>query len=520
MSVDEYAKKVNQIKSTLSQYDQQTVLNFGLWYLDTQDKSQESIAKSMPFLTFLLIKWSMQIAENGLRKITRDEFLKISNNLYQLQAPATNLDSSGSLELKLRPMLMQQGAPQVHIADDMLSFARQRIWFDQPAVGYYEQVFQRISGISIKTFFSISSYFSLNASTTEVSQIDLGILVVHLTPSETIEDIAAYLKFVGIRNDQLPDFMQRYVEADAPKYEYYAETPLILKPLLLLGNKIVIANRRLYLRSMAYYLSNSLKLEDGRKFKEHFGPTLESYVSSVLTDASVHFHSEAAIKVIYDQERKTGKIVDFIIEDRFRVFMDCKAIEPNDYTSTCTDPDLLAARLKESYTKAIWQGQECCFNLEQLPQFQKKPPFLLVVVHRDHYLSNGKRLDQYLGIGLEKEIKAKYGYVPIPLDHIYYVTVHDFERLISANQTQNGELSTILEDAVKKDAKPETAMFLFSMHLIGKQGVDDKKLHATMLKEFESVHRNILSNARSWSEKIVPYLQARSKLIGLIERNS
>src|SRR5471032_1304886 len=105
MPIDEYAKKVNQIKSALSQYDQQTVLNCGLWYLDTQDRDQESIARSMPFLTFLLIKWSMQIAENGLRKITRGEFLKIANNLYQLQAPATNMDSSGSLELKLSPML-------------------------------------------------------------------------------------------------------------------------------------------------------------------------------------------------------------------------------------------------------------------------------------------------------------------------------------------------------------------------------------------------------------------------------
>lgn len=512
MPVDKYQKKVNQIKNKLAIYDQQTVLNCGLWYLDREDKDQQSVARSMPFLTFLLIKWSMQIAVNGVKKISHAEFLKLANDLYQLQAAATDFDSGGTVELKLRPMLMQQGAPQVSASDDLLAFARQKIWFDQAEDRYYEETFQRISGLSISAFFSISCYFVINASSSKIFKIDIGTLLVHLTPSVTIDDLCAYLRFVGVSNKKLPAFMAAHLENEAPKYEYYAETPLILKPVILLGTEVVIANRRLFIRSMASYLSNALKLADGRKFKEHFGPTLEGYVSKLLREVSANHQTEQSIKTDYEKYKKTGKIVDFIIEDRLRIFMDCKAIEPNDFISTCTDPQLLATRLKESYTKAIWQGQECCFTFDQISTFEKKAPFMLVVVHRDHYLSNGKRLAEYLDIDLESQIKEKFGYIPIPLGNIYYVTIHDFERLLSTYKNGKGKLSEILEMAVRNDAKPETAMFLFSMHLSGSTGIDDASINSIMIRQFETLHREILENADFWDGKAKLYLQYRSKM--------
>jgi len=473
---------------------------------------------SMPGLIFLLIKWSMQDSNNGEKNIHPKELLSIANRLYQLQAVACDLNAEGSLELKLRPILIQQGADQGRVGDDILSLKRQLDWFEKTDNRYYDDLFKSKTNITIRTFFEISSYLCLRVNARQSPVIDIGKILIDLSPWHSFDEIIFYLDFLGIKIDKIPEFMQHHAWPNNPVAEYFSDTPFFSKPLILMRDKIVVSNRRTFLRSMSTLGSVSLKRYDGRKFKEKFGASLEIYVSKILNEAKLIFQTEAITRELYAKNKVKGKVVDFIIEDKNRIFLDCKAIEPNAYINTLADQKLLAEGLAENYIKAIWQGQECCHIFNKYGQPQEKIPFLIIVVHRDHYLSSGARVQEYLGVDIQNEIGLKYGYIPIPLRHIYYVTIHDFERLIQAGISGIANISSILEGAVQDDMLKETSNLLFSMHLDKIKAPNNAELVLSAQSQFEIVHNHVIENAKLWNGEVIHFIAARSALMQKMEK--
>lgn len=507
---------MRQIKRSLAQYEKFSILKCGLNYLVTQECGNKNIAMSMPWLIFLLIKWSMQEEANGKIPITQGQLLEVANQLYQLQSLAADLKGAGGLVVKLRRMLMQQSAPQTHPGDNALSFSRQRNWFEKSRDKYFEECFKKASGISLSTFFDISSYFLLHVNAKESPIYDMGRLVIDLSPSTSLRDIALYLTLVAVKIEEIPEFMKVQPASENKPAEYFSDTPFLFKPLIVNGQQLIVANRNVFMRAMASFVSNTLKKVDGRRFKNHFGDELERYVSELLKRTGMTFTPEAEIKALYKEMNYAGKVVDFIIEDRFRIFLDCKAIEPNEYISTLADPAELAEGLKESYIKAIWQGQECCHLVNKSARMEPRAPFLLVVVHRDHYISSGVRVAEDLKNGIEAEIVAEYGYVPIPLERIYYLTIHDFERILSNVRLKNQEISSMLEKAVQADKKAETNKLLFSMHVDEFHGQNDEELISAAEEEFTKVLEVVEHNQSYWNGKAQQYLRRRSELIQIV----
>ncbi|MRV73553.1 hypothetical protein GJ700_17715 [Duganella sp. FT92W] len=504
-----YVDAAKKIKTELSRYSKNSILWLSLQALEGSGTDPINRAKAMPNILFLLVKWSMQTHGALGRDITKKEFNAIANDIYQLQPLAAVLDDTNPFTLKIRSLLMQQVACQTDDVSDMLALARQRMWFCDDSTGYYREKFLLAAGISLDNFFAIAFYFvslAFGEKPGQLCKVSQANVLIQLTPSISVDDLASFLKLTATRSSKLPEFFSTFREDECPTWEYFSETPFVTKPLILEGKNVIVSNRKVLLRSMGSFVSNFLKTAFREDFKKKFGETMERYVETLLIRNQVNHINEDKIAVIYTREKKKGKLVDFLIEDAGRIFLDAKAIEPNDYTSTCVDPTALRERLTSSYIKAIWQGQECSHNLSGLADFPKKSTFMLVVVHQDHFISTGQKVETELFPELTKEIVAKYGALHIPLQHIYYVTIHDLECLLAFCRVNGKDISEFLTDSARLDADALTAKMVFHMHLpkpdTGHYDDSLADLSEIYLDQLSSV---IQANAKYWNGKVGEY---------------
>jgi hypothetical protein len=56
----------------------------------------------------------------------------------------------------------------------------------------------------------------------------------------------------------------------------------------------------------------------------------------------------------------------------------------------------------------------------------------------------------------------------LPLEHVFVVSIDDFERLCAETACGEIELASFLRTAVSDNKKPETAKWFFDQHLAGK----------------------------------------------------
>lgn len=518
-----YSNKAKDIKGVLSQYSKESVLAVALQYLERVGGDPLSRAKSMPGIVFLLIKWSMTSAGSNAHEITHKQFSELANRIYSLQSLALALNNSNPFELKIRTLLMSQVASQKSDESELLALARQRVWFLSDGDQYYRSKFISLCGFSLDKFFSLASIFACHAAdceSNELSKINISRLIVEITPTISPDEIALFLKLTSTSIASMPEFFNTFSHDDCPTWEYFSETPLIERPLIVHGDEIFLVNRKLYLRAMSCFVSNLMKKDNGEEFKRYFGPTLERYVENIFDRGRLTYLTEIQIKKSYQcNQNKIGKVVDFIIEDDgCRIFVDAKAIEPTNYVSTCTDPVLLRDRLQGSYIKAIWQGQECCKNMMGLSGFRPMQSFLLIVVHQDHFISTGGKIGKDVHPELSMEIEGEFGMIPIPLDNIYYLTIHDLERLISLASNNITTISKFLTEVIKSDADPVSAKLLFDMHLTGQPGgTEDKFLVEELVSFFETAGKLVRLNLEYWNGKVYEFVGQRQKLAALLQ---
>ena len=210
---------------------------------------------------------------------------------------------------------------------------------------------------------------------------------------------------------------------------------------------------------------------------------------------------------------KKAKIVDFIINEDAKIYLDSKAIEPNALVSTSHDPDVLKRSLEASYIKAIFQGQECCHALTQGNMFDPSENFLLIVVHQDHYISSGVRIEELIYPDLSKEIIEKFDHMPIPIKNIYYLTIDDLEILVAIESQKKYSISEILREAAIRDEKPETSCMLFSMHIEKFGGSHlNNDMRDRCKYDFDDGMNFIFENSKYWNGKIYEFMHQRGKL--------
>jgi len=252
-------------------------------------------------------------------------------------------------------------------------------------------------------------------------------------------------------------------------YEYYEETPFTRYPLLRSQRGYESWYPTVLYRGLEHFIYDTLRAADASVFMSRFGPLFERYVEDSIAYLGKPYATEAQLSAALPGP---GKVVDFILLDgEVNIFVDAKGVEMSYLGKVSHRPDIISDKLKESAIKGIRQGFDTAKRLAEkgasTPTIRSaKENYLLIVTFKELYLGSG--LDLYNAIACERlaDLLAEYnGKAWIPLEHIYFLTIDDLDRLVE--RVKRGQMTIVetLRKAVSEDKAQGTKTFTFSQRI-------------------------------------------------------
>lgn len=470
MVIDQYVLELKSIKRKLNRYSDISFLSRMYQHLSSFRNEQHGVISNFPWCCFLALKWKFSSDPINDKELSMREFIDIINRIYNLQIYAMSLHKDKRVFLSIRRIMIPQMLFQSRWKADINSLARQYMWFCQMDKDYYRNSFKEIAGFSLEDFYKISCYLSAICYIDDESDsgsLQFNVILIHLLPSFGLEVISLYLKFVSLRFDEIRSFMQSHKYDDNRKSEYFEDTPLIKKPIIIMDDKLIFLSKKILNVSLSNMIPNLLKLHYGTKFKEKFGQLMERYVGDLLVELNVSLLTEDDIYKEYKRNNIQGKVVDFIVKyENSSVFIDSKAIEPDKVIKSSDYAKTLKDRLKNSFTKGIIQGEECASKLSSLGYTNNpESDSLIIVTHKDHHIPTGKMIGELIDEDLFSKIESKHGELKIKKERIYYITIDDLEDLIYICKTKGISITEVINKCVKDDSDKLREKASFNMHL-------------------------------------------------------
>lgn len=502
VSLVQYQKKLKSLKSELSRYNPISIMNQGMSYLGSF-KDSPTPASSMPWLTMFLIKLAMIEGNTENPNISPEEFLRLGNMLYKMQHLAANLDHSDPI-IKLRPMIMQQAWYQRPSHLDLYTLIRQIVWFSEQG-DYYSKNFERLTGLSISSYITISLFvflFAVTDAKNGVCELNLLRMIFSLCPHIPLIELRNYLLLTGIRTNDLQSFFRKNQLIDEPQGEYFQPPTFRKKPLIIDGDRIFLFNSLVCTGGLATLLPTLFKKELKEEFKSQFGSDLEKYITRLFIDANIKAYSETEIKAIYRSNGIKGKVCDFLIDSEKTIIFESKAIEPGEIVQTSSCQKILKNHLKDSFIKSIEQGQETAALLRKTKEYSNKKFSLVVITHEDFWFSTGNDIAYFVDPELPDRIIKKHGEIPIPFSDIIYITIDTFESLLESHKAGETDFATTILQCIRASTTPETRRFTLS-HVV-----------QDILKDGMKGHKFVTTEADKWLNRLPTILDKNKAFWG------
>ncbi|ROM75333.1 hypothetical protein BK655_23950 [Pseudomonas brassicacearum] len=167
-----------------------------------------------------------------------------------------------------------------------------------------------------------------------------------------------------------------------------------------------------------------------------------------------------------------GKLVDFIaVDGNANVLIDAKGVEMSQVGMVALQRGDVRRATQTSLIKAFQQGHEVSHRLALLdsshPVIRKRnKTYLLAVTYKELYIGNGVALAKVVGSHELDKIRSSYSAQEfIPEENIYFLTIHEFERLMCLVEAGKVGLVEALEKAKTADSDPSTQKFSFELHV-------------------------------------------------------
>ncbi|ELY3969421.1 hypothetical protein SNN58_004585 [Cronobacter dublinensis] len=513
--------KVEAIKKKLARYrDEDFLNNFFLHFQNLRD-SQARVMANFPWCCFLALKWKYETHSKNNEPMAYVEFIKLINRIYDLQVEASNLIKGETLFLDLRRMMVNQLLYQATDKFVLNSLVRQYIWYCDNSNSYYSDEFKKSTGLELKNYYKMAFYFHMLFMRNRIFESELipaKIFIVHLVPLFGVEQVKKFIEFSAIKPLALHEFISQYKYNKIITLEYFEDTPMVYKPLIHDDRGMITLCKSITKNGFISLVPEFFKSRYREQYKVHFGKTLEKYVSSILDINSYDYLSESYIKTVYKKHKIQSKSVDFIIKQNDGcIFVDCKAIEPTIFIKASNNTKILKEKLESSFIKGIFQGQECACSLNKINgeiNFNNKT--MIIVVHRDHYISNAKEVEHLIHPNLEDEIVSNLGEVYIPLDRIYYMTIDEFEYLLSGCRAYDLTINQFMDVCSRKDSQLETKKANVSLHMseIFVNGVADLDTIISAQEEMINEITNVIMEGCSvWGGKLEEYINIKNYIL-------
>lgn len=520
MTVEIYDKRLRAIKRELSFFRADSILNRTLSHLHW-GQTNDVPGGGMPWLAFFMLKLGMLEGKDEGRDMSVIEFNNIMEKLYKLQGAACSIEVGG-VELKLRPMFLQQEWYQRNLVEEIKSLVRQSIWFTNEGSDYSVR-FQQEYGIGLRDFYNISLYLVVSVAVSKkgIVGVNLYSLIMHLVPAVSVNAIANYILLVGVRSQDLPRFFSQHKLSFSvnQQSEYFQTTPLRWKPLLLDGENLFVCHPKLFVSGVGMLIPSLLKKINvpGWQFKVEFGAGMELYMGSTLKEAGIEYYTEDGINDLCRSENVfKGKATDFLIPGEINLLVECKAIEPSDVVSSVFDPEVLRRDLEKSFIKAILQCQETIFRLSEMRKFKSSKFVCVVVTHEDFWFASAGDVGRYIDPGLAASIESKYGILPLQLDNIIFININTWESILASVSKVGTNLAEIITSCAESLTTPEGRRFTATQSIQEKlsgtiYGLSSIAEHAKKWQEWLELIIN--ENKMLWQGETAKLVESRSQLL-------
>lgn len=433
-----------------------------------------------PWRLLLLIKWTFIYGEYlspDRRKLTVNDFNYLLNLMHDFEGSLRLPDEYDNIFLFFRNMAFQQFWLQREF--NMAYFARQGLLFGRLENGHpFKRIFIEKCGVSIPEFIELAMMLMTRFTVEKQMSVTSNWFrtVANKYKPGTIQK---FLDLLSIDFDSLREKLvveEQHVRQKQPKrkiyYEAYEKTPLRESPLLKHDSKFYPFSQELLARCLETFIYDTLRNDDPNDFMNKFGSIFEKYVGKSISETKIKYFTEEQLADILPGR---GKLVDYLLIDRNnKIFIDAKGVEMSYLGMVGHEPEVITDKTRTSIVKGIQQGFETAKRLDNIERIEgieteKGNNYLIVVTFKDMYVGNGPDFYEYLAKDtLNKIIWQSGNRASIPFEHMYFMSIDDFDLLTSGIASGEISLTEILDYAVKCDAKWEAKKFTFEQHIYDK----------------------------------------------------
>ena len=464
---------VKKIRNSIKRYSTQSLLTFLLKRLHSK-KTEELPTQSLPWISCLMVQWTLEIEPSPFaREAKEQDVYRILDDIWKLQSKASNIKSTNNFWLSMRMFFIQQLKYQENQTEHGFFLIRlYTLLFTVSDTPRLKELFYKSTKVSLEDFFVLSLFFYtlfMRQNVKNSNYVSFKDIITLLVPAFSIEVIINFLKAIGSNGNQLKLEAVKYrrESGDVKKHEYFSESYLLKKPLIISSEGVTTAHTYIATIGISEFVLKTLKDldEGGKKFRLKFTQSFEKYIGLLLDNGKIKFTEEKQLKELYKKNKVEGKVVDFLIQAEDKtLFIDAKGVEPHKRVQLSDNPKILKQKLRDNLLSGIEQSNKCSKNLEQcdFPDLAEiKNRYALIVTHQDFYLGDGVKLSEYLGEDYSDALKSAVG-DSIYLQNVFFMGVADFEWIVQITNETNSSIFEFLEYCKFQQRKPETSSFHMS----------------------------------------------------------
>jgi len=427
-----------------------------------------------PWRLLLLVKWAFIYGEYlspDRRPLTADSFNYLLNRMHDLEGCLRHPGEYENIFLFFRNMAFQQFWLQYEF--NMVNFARQSLLFGRLDNRHpFQKRFTEKCGISIPEFIELATMIVTRFTILNT------ILKQRTVTSEWFRKVAdkykpgtiqKFLDLLAIDFESLKEKLMKQQSNRKVQYEAYEKTPLRETPLLKHNSKYYPFSPELLARCLETFIYDTLRSDGPNDFMNKFGPIFEKYVGNSVSNTKIRYFTEKELSDILPGK---GKLVDYLLVDEGnKIFVDAKGVEMSYLGMVGHQPEVITDKTRNSIVKGIQQGFETAGRLESIKNLSEVEigegnNYLIVVTFKDMFVGNGLDFYEYVAKDTLNELISHYGgTAPIPFEHMYFMSIDDFDLLAGGIASGEIGLIRILEHAVKSDALWKTKKFTFGQHI-------------------------------------------------------
>ncbi|MDQ0612239.1 hypothetical protein QFZ83_006410 [Variovorax sp. W1I1] len=442
--------------------------------------------KAAPWISLLLVKWSLQdrmVHINVGHRIPLSAFNRLRQEVWDLPAAMDGPNEHGNMHAMMRTLLQQQIEFQREPGWGFLRWAA--LISRRPANDALWQRFRETLGMDPHTYIDLS--MALFASTIDGKRTITDRFFAPLRPVYG-QSVGKFLDLFVRDLSALRGELQKPVAQEVRGRAELAEFPYLKRyPFVrLAAGELTCWHPLVLARGLEDAVH--IRLSDhGEEYTRPFSLIFERYVIELATAAIPDAIPEA------DYERALGgnapKVEALIQLDSCNIMVEAKMALFSDSMIVTDNPEKVMYKTKR-VRDAISQGWKVSKSLSQEtnPYYSGERPenFLLVVTSRQLHLGYGEMLARLYPPGRlaypDDDAEQR-----LPLNHIFILSIEEFETLMGSVQAEKVSLSTLLRKAAADNKEPSTAKLYFLDHLrahglrkfqphLIKQAIDDSHL--------------------------------------------